>query len=106
MRKKKRALIRTWAPVLAAVLLLAAAAALLFPRLHRDMLESSRSSIRQAVLRSAVDCYAVEGAYPSSLTYLEENYGLVLNHRDFIISYNAFASNVLPDVQVLVRGEG
>lgn len=59
----------------------------------------------QAVLRSAVECYCVEGAYPESLGYLEENYGLNVNHRDFIVTYEVFASNVAPDVRVLVRGE-
>ena len=65
----------------------------------------SRESVRQAVLRSAVECYCVEGAYPESLGYLEENYGLNVNHRDFIVTYEVFASNVAPDVRVLVRGE-
>ena len=53
----------------------------------------------------AVECYCVEGAYPESLGYLEENYGLNVNHRDFIVTYEVFASNVAPDVRVLVRGE-
>ena len=61
--------------------------------------------IRPAVLRSAVECYCVEGAYPESLGYLEENYGLNVNHRDFIVTYEVFASNVAPDIRVLVRGE-
>lgn len=72
---------------------------------RQDIRLQSRESVRQAVLRSAVECYCIEGAYPESLSYLEENYGLHVNHRDFIVTYEVFASNVAPDVRVLVRGE-
>lgn len=78
---------------------------LLMPVFSRDIREGSAASIRETVLRAAAQCYAVEGAYPPSLSYLEENYHLVINHRDFIVSYEAFASNLPPDVRVLVRGE-
>lgn len=81
-------------------------AALRLPVIRRNIREESRAAIRDAVVQAAVECYAVEGVYPASLDYLEENYGLVINHRDYIVSYEAFASNVLPSVQVLVRGEG
>ena len=93
-------------------LLLAAAAAMLLalaalrPGVRRGIQENSREAIRDTVLRCAVECYAVEGAYPDSLSYLEERYGLTVNHRDFIVTYEVFASNQLPEVQVLVRGEG
>ena len=65
----------------------------------------SGQAVRDAVLRGTVQCYAVEGAYPSSLSYLEEHYGLVINHEKYIVSYNAYASNLAPDVRVLVRGD-
>ena len=75
------------------------------PVFQEDIRETGRAAVREAVLRSAVECYCVEGAYPESLGYLEENYGLNVNHRDFIVTYEVFASNVAPDVRVLVRGE-
>ena len=56
-----------------------------------------------AVLQAAVQCYAVEGSYPASLDYLEENYGLLVNHDRFIVTYEAFASNLMPQVNVLER---
>lgn len=96
---------RKW--ICAAVLLLAAAAgiAALLPGMRRSIRETGRAAVKNAVIRSAVECYAVEGAYPDSLSYLEQNYGLTVNHRDYIVSYEAYAGNQLPDVQVLVRGE-
>ena len=54
-------------------------------------------------LRAAVQCYALEGAYPQSLSYLEENYGVQVNHSRFIVSYEAYASNQLPAVAVLEK---
>ena len=87
------------------LVLAAAAAAVLIPSARSSIREGGRESIREAVLRSAVECYAVEGAYPESLEYLIENYGLSVNNSRYIVVYNAFASNQLPDVQVLIRGE-
>ena len=58
---------------------------------------------RAEVLDAAVQCYALEGAYPQSLSYLEENYGVQVNHSRFIVSYEAYASNQLPAVAVLEK---
>lgn len=91
-------------PAIAAVLLVVVT--VLLPGLRRGIRENSRDAIRDTVLRCAIACYAVEGAYPDSLSYLEERYGLTVNHQDFIVTYEVFASNQLPEVQVLVRGEG
>lgn len=60
-------------------------------------------SIRKNVMDSALQCYVVEGAYPPSLKYLEENYGLTLNKEDYYIHYEIFAENVPPDVRVTYR---
>ena len=51
----------------------------------------------------AEQCCAIEGAYPSSLAYLEENYGLVVNRSDYAITYEVFADNVMPNVVVLAK---
>lgn len=80
--------------------------AFLYSPIKRDIRESSRTAIRDTVLRCAAECYAAEGAYPDSLDYLENNYGLIVNHDKFIVAYEVYASNQLPYVQVLVRGEG
>ena len=61
------------------------------------------SLVRNAILNSAKQCCAIEGAYPSSLAYLEENYGLVVNRSDYAITYEVFADNVMPNVVVLAK---
>jgi hypothetical protein len=96
---------RRWiAIVLAVVLLLALILGPIGRQISQDLEEQSSQTVRDTVLRSAVQCYAVEGAYPSSLEYLEKHYGLVINHRKYIVSYDAYASNLAPNVRVLVRG--
>ena len=61
--------------------------------------------VLDAVRRAALTCYAVEGAYPQSLEELERGYGLAYNKDAYIVSYDAFASNIMPNIQVLRKGE-
>ena len=65
--------------------------------------EQGELSLRNAILRSAKQCASIEGSYPASLNYLEENYGLVIQHDKFAVSYEVFAENVMPSVVVLAR---
>lgn len=60
--------------------------------------------VRDAVKNAALTCYAVEGAYPDDIDYLREHYGLAYNEERYLIYYDAFASNVLPDIRVVERG--
>ncbi len=48
-------------------------------------------------------CYAVEGAYPVSLDYLCEHYGLIYDKDKYIVYYDGFASNIRPNVTILER---
>ena len=105
-RKRLKRFIAYAASITAAVCLICLAAFFSFRKISADTLEQSTQSVKDAVIRSAVQCYAVEGVYPSSLSYLEEHYGLTVNHDDYIISYEAFSENLLPEVTVLVKGEG
>ena len=65
--------------------------------------EQGAVTLRQTVLDSAMQCLALEGAYPPTLEYLEQEYGLVINRDDYVVTYVAYASNVMPSVQVVVR---
>jgi len=67
-----------------------------------EQLELVRSSIHNAL----VTCYAVEGGYPSSLSYLKENYGVVYDESTIYVSYDAFASNIMPEIRVVRKGDG
>ena len=90
--------------LLAALLVAAALSALLFFRdPGRDISENSAAAIRETVERMALECYVVEGIYPPDLAYLEDNYGLHINRKDFYVNYDIFASNQAPTVRVAAR---
>lgn len=65
--------------------------------------EERLKSVKQAVTRAAVHCYAVEGTYPPGLDYLEEQYGLMVDKEKYFVDYQSFASNVMPDITVVER---
>ncbi|MDD2969279.1 MAG: hypothetical protein PHT89_05705 [Lachnospiraceae bacterium] len=60
-------------------------------------------SLENAVYKSIVQCYAIEGMYPPNLIYLEEHYGLVYDEKSYFIDYQPIASNLMPDVTILAR---
>lgn len=60
--------------------------------------------VRDAVKSAALTCYAVEGSFPSDLEYLREHYALAYDEERYIVTYDAFASNLLPDIRVIERG--
>ena len=65
--------------------------------------EQGAASLRESIVEAAVQCCAVEGSYPSSIGHLEEDYGLVVNNRDYIIQYEWLGDNVPPSVVVRLR---
>ena len=69
----------------------------------KTVAKESASALKAAVQRCANQCYAVEGVYPPNLSYMEEHYGLQVNHTKFYVSYDAFASNIPPDIRVTAR---
>ena len=60
--------------------------------------------VRDAVHRATLTCYAVEGAYPESFDYLKEHYHLAYDENRFFVTYDAFATNMVPDIYVVERG--
>lgn len=65
--------------------------------------EQGAVALRQTVLDAAMQCFAIEGAYPQTLQYLEDGYGVAVNHDAYAVTYEAFASNVMPSVVVVPR---
>ena len=65
--------------------------------------EEQADSIAQAVHDRALQCYVIEGAYPESLRYLEEHYGLAVNKEDYKVVYTPFADNLPPEIKVIYR---
>lgn len=65
-----------------------------------------RAAVKSTLENGITMCYAIEGAYPPSLEYLSENYGVTYDTAKFIVHYDRFADNVRPTVRVIVRNGG
>ena len=62
--------------------------------------ERGAETLRDAIRRASVQCYAIEGRYPPSVEYLEENYGIKIDRERYDVFYSGFASNFMPDITV------
>lgn len=62
--------------------------------------ETASADEYERVKAYLVQCYATEGFYPPNLDYLEENYNLELRKDEFLYFYDAFSSNIMPDLIV------
>lgn len=86
-----------------ACFLLVAAIACGMAALRQASREQGAQALRQSILAAATRCCAVEGSYPTSLKHLEEDYGLTINNRDYVVTYEAFSGNLVPSVVVVPR---
>jgi hypothetical protein len=96
-----------WYAVLTPVLVLVAVICFLtaISNLESGRNDQGRRQLEDTIRQAAVTCYATEGFYPPTLTYLEEHYGLQVDAGRFTVYYNAFAENLVPDITVLENGE-
>jgi len=65
--------------------------------------EEARRHLENAVTQAAITCYAVEGRYPEDIETLIRDYGLRYDKESYIIWYDCFADNVIPDIEVRIR---
>ncbi len=68
--------------------------------------QEQKSALEDAIMRSAIHCYSLEGAYPTNIAYLEEHYNLIIDWSTYIVHYEMFASNIAPDITVIQRMGG
>lgn len=72
-------------------------------RLDAGRQAEGAAQLENAVRRYAVSCYAQEGFYPPSLAYLKSHYALQYDESQYIVHYEAVASNLMPDITVVER---
>ena len=65
--------------------------------------EEGIAATRAAIEKASVLCYATEGFYPPSLSYIEEHYGVQVDRTRYAVRYEAFASNITPTISVTAR---
>ncbi|MEF9974402.1 MAG: hypothetical protein RSJ41_09405 [Clostridia bacterium] len=101
--------LKSWRALLASVvvfMLLLTGINLLLGSVDSASQQQQAEMVKRAVKRAALTCFALEGRYPQTLDYLAEHYGLRYNANKYIVRYDAFASNVMPDISVLEIGGG
>jgi hypothetical protein len=92
-------IIKILSPLLAVCILLCFVTAL--SNVNEGKALKDKTQLEEALRRAAVSCYAIEGAYPPSLEYLVENYAVSYDSDRFVVKYELFASNLMPDITVL-----
>ena len=106
MKKSKSGIIRNLALGLAVFAAIFIGVYLLVNKVDSASGDAETELVKDAVRSAVLTCYAVEGAYPTTLGYLKEHYGLAYNEDAYMVIYSSFASNVMPTIQVLERGGG
>lgn len=91
--------------ILTGILLAAAVVFVLvaITNLEQGKQEQDIRQLEQVLHRTAVACYAVEGAYPPDVAYMRQHYGLVYDESRYTVHYEVFASNFMPDITVMER---
>jgi len=71
--------------------------------LDRGQRQQGRLQLEQSLRRAAVAAYASQGEYPATLDELVDQSGMQIDREHCTVFYEAFASNLMPDITVLVR---
>lgn len=72
-------------------------------RLEQGHRAADLQNLENALRRTAVACYAMEGAYPPDVDYMRRHYGLQYDESQFFVDYEVTASNLMPEITVLER---
>lgn len=84
--------------LLAMVLILGAARSL-----EADALRRQREALEEALGKSLLLCYSLEGRYPATLEELLEKCPLAYDRERFVIDYRLQGGNLLPDITILEK---
>lgn len=87
-------------PVLAAGLLVVASEKI-GGRQENESLKQLETTVRKAVMT----CYATEGVYPPNIDYIEEHYGIQIDHDRYGVFYEIFGDNIMPQISVMEIAE-
>ena len=100
-KNRLSAIFRWLAALLAALCLIFFVSSL--ASVDRQQGEEGRQQLETALRRAAVACYAAEGVYPPTVEYLQEHYGVQIEEERYIVFYEIFANNLMPDITVLEK---
>ncbi len=70
----------------------------------RSSYEKELQTVQSNLVRCAVSCYALEGAFPEDINYLSQNYGFSLDTDRYIYHYEYQGANLIPNIKVFGLG--
>ena len=77
------------------------------------LIETEKSSkaenariLEDSIRRAIIVNYSIKGTYPESIKALQEDYGIVIDESKYLVHYSIFASNIMPDMSVIILPEG
>ena len=100
MRSLAKTIVIIVVPILAAVLLVWGA-----ETLGRGQEGESLKQLENSVRKAVMTCYATEGVYPPTVEYLEDHYGIQIDHNRFNVFYEIFGDNIMPQITVMEIGD-
>lgn len=101
MKKKLHWVRKLWFPVLCVGILVFFVTAV--SGLKDGNSEKEKAQLEEAIRRSVITCYAAEGVYPPDFAYVKEKYGIVVDESRYLVVYDVFAENLMPEITVLER---
>lgn len=63
----------------------------------------SLKQLDRSIRKATMTCYATEGVYPPTIQYLKDNYGIQVDESRFVVFYEVFGENMMPDITVMER---
>ncbi|MBQ3486703.1 MAG: hypothetical protein IJA71_00315 [Clostridia bacterium] len=92
--------------ILASIICFLLAMVLIFGALGRvreDSLRRQRDALEEALNKSLLLCYSLEGRYPATLEELLEKCPLAYDRERFVIDYRLHGGNILPEITILEK---
>ncbi|SJZ35299.1 hypothetical protein [Anaerorhabdus furcosa] len=72
-------------------------------QLQSKLNQEGAKRLEEALGRAAISCYSMEGIYPSSLEYLQQNYGVYIDEQKYHVFYEVIGENIKPEIKVYQR---
>ena len=71
--------------------------------LRESSIRQQRQALEDALSKSLLLCYSLEGRYPATLEELLEKCPLAYDRERFVIDYRLQGGNLLPDITILEK---
>ena len=56
--------------------------------------------LEESIRRAVITAYAVEGRFPSSISHIENHYGIFIDRTRYVVHYQPWAMNRMPEIAV------